>query len=145
MDYLLLILILTIVICMGYILSKPFIKQDDRLEAVVLEDEQKSEYDQLLTEIKYLERYCNAGLITEDDCKILIEAKKIEAAELLRSYTGPIGSDQKGGQPFTAPDESQEMPQALLKTAESLFCPKCGDQVLMSDKFCVHCGFRLQP
>lgn len=145
MDYLLLILILTIVICMGYILSKPFTKQYDTLEAVVLEDEQKSEYDQLLTEIKYLERYCNAGLITEENCKILIEEKKSEAAKLLRLYTGPKDSDPQGSPPFTAPEEIQKVSQAKSKSTESLYCPKCGDQVLMSDKFCVHCGQRLQP
>lgn len=143
MDYLLLIFVLTIVICMGYILSKPFTKQSVREQIDDWIEDQDPEYQNILQEIKTLERAYTAGIITETECLAKIEEKKIQAANLLRLTDSSKGS--KNIQANNAPEETASQINENLPPYGTTYCPTCGYQVLLSDKFCVHCGHRLQP
>lgn len=146
MDYLLLLLVLTIVICMGYILSKPFIKQTVNQQDDDWKDNFSPEYQAILHEIKTLERAFSAGIITEAECSAKIEEKKIKAAYLLRMTGFAKGSEQqKDIQSNLTPEESAALEIDNPPPHGFTYCPTCGDQVLLSDKFCVHCGHRLQP
>lgn len=145
MDYLLLIFILTIVICMGYILSKPFTSQSDTQKVDDHEVDLDPEYQLLLQDIKNIERYYQAGIITEEDCMAKISEKKAMAADLLRKSHTQNESEQINSQASVTPETTRDQPKEALLPQGSIFCPKCGDWVLTSDKFCVHCGHRLQP
>lgn len=150
MDYLLLFLILGIVIAIGYVLSKPFSKQTDIHEEMgfvdhtSVDDIDDDQYQTLLREIKALERDCESGLISKEACKDEIIEKKKVAAHLLRICTPSKHIGEKS-QTFIATKDINVQPTAELTTKAAHFCPQCGDKVLINDKFCMHCGHRLQP
>lgn len=144
MEYLFFLFILIIVITTGYVLSKPFSKQMDQPEETSLLD-YEHQYQNLLEEIKGIEKDCETGIITIEDCVHQIREKKEMAANLLRVIDPTMKIESVISDEFkpTEPDHSQ--PTAQFQSQGSFYCPQCGDQVLTSDKFCMHCGHRLQP
>jgi rubrerythrin len=57
-----------------------------------------------------------------------------------------IPIDEHPSQPHdTAESEEKAVPlENATQPNISTFCPKCGHQVMSTDKFCPHCGYRLQ-
>ena len=144
MDYLLFIIILAIVIVIGYILSRPFTKPNDIPEASGPSDDRQAQYNGLLQDIKAIERDCEAGTIDQEAYLAQIEEKKRMAADLLRLIK-PAIKDEITNKQNRAEFKIAETPSSYNSQAQGNdFCPQCGDQVLTQDKFCMHCGHRLQ-
>ena len=136
MDYLLFIIILAIVICIGYILSRPFTTPTGLQEASGPNTDRQAQYDGLLQDIKAIERDCKAGTLDREACMAQIDDKKKMAADLLRLIKPAIEDEFK----------TVEEPYGNNSQVQgSDICQQCGYQVLTQDKFCMHCGHRLQP
>ena len=144
MDYLLYLLILVIVIATGYVLSKPLIKPPDEKETIDAEINQEK-YERILNEIKDIEGACEAGEIPEEVCQTQIEAKKRQAADLLRKINPRLDAVVNDEPAAYSADNDADQPPADLPEREADICPQCGHKVMTSDKFCMHCGNRLRP
>ena len=144
MDILLLVLLFTIIAATGYILSKPFLNQDQLVGELAMDPDFDQRYYQLLQEIKAIEENCISEEMPDDLCS-QVEALKKQAADLLKQadllsdripqkslYAGSSKVDDH--HPGTTP--TQEQP---------VYCSKCGSQIINGDKFCVHCGQNLKP
>lgn len=139
MDLILIILFLVIVICMGYILCKPFFYPSDVQEPTNEEAYLEIKYQMLLLEIKRIKNDCEVSAIPEEECKAQLSKMKKEAANLLHLLN-------------LEPTELQNIfPQedVLDQSAEGFtqrgvdYCPQCGELIEASDKFCMHCGHNL--
>ena len=94
MEYLPFLIILIIVIATGYILSKPFTRsKEGSTEAPKITPQQQ--YQTLLLEIKALEKACETGAVSKDDCIAQINEKKQMAADLLRESDLAQESDKQ--------------------------------------------------
>ena len=83
MDPLLILIILLLVTLIGYILSRPFENPPDYRVGVKEEENLQKKYDSLLLEIKTMQREIQNS-DNPDDLENRIEAKKRQAADLLR-------------------------------------------------------------
>lgn len=94
MEYLPFLIILIIVIATGYILSIPFTRstQGSTEDPKITPQEQ---YQNLLMEIKALQKACESGSNSNDDCIDRINEKKQMAADLLRESDLAHGSDER--------------------------------------------------
>lgn len=144
MDYLLYLLILVIVIATGYVLSKPLIKPADWQEIIDAEVNQEK-YNTILREIKDIEGACEAGTIPKDACQTQISAKKKQAVDLLRKINPRLDAVINEEHAEYSTENNDDQPPAELPAREADICPQCGHKVMMSDKFCMHCGHRLRP
>jgi hypothetical protein len=144
MDYLLYLLILVIVIATGYVLSKPLIKPAESQETINAEVNQEK-YDRILDEIKDIEDACEAGEIPEDMCQTKIDAKKRQAADLLRKINPRLDAVVNDEPAVYSTEDDADQPPEQVVQREADICPQCGHKVVTSDKFCMHCGHRLQP
>jgi len=144
MEYLFFLFIVIIVITTGYVLSKPFSKQMDQSEETSLLDHER-QYQNLLEEIRGIEQDCETGIITIDDCVHQIREKKEIAANLLRVIDPTMKIESVISDEFKPAEPNNTQTSAQFQSQGSYFCPQCGDQVMNSDKFCMHCGHRLQP
>jgi|GEM_PF-3114550 len=146
MDLILIIFIVVVIICMGYILSKPFTNQTNSSEEPPVEvDLYEEEYKTLLMEIKDIERDCESGALPEWECAERIEQKKKEAANMLRSMSTQYPPGGENGSSGTTPAETREEPEETISYKAVGVCPQCGGEVAQGDKFCMHCGHPLQP
>ncbi|MFU8826900.1 MAG: zinc-ribbon domain-containing protein [Brevefilum sp.] len=143
MDFVLIILLLVIIICMGYILCKPFIHETDDEGTAQDEVHLESQYQLALEEIKRIERDCKTGRISKEDADIQILELKNLAATLLHQIThqGETGGQipQNNAPPTTLRNQSGTYHTGEVKK----ICPNCSEQIETSDKFCVHCGYTL--
>jgi hypothetical protein len=144
MDFLLYFLILVIVIATGYVLSKPLIKPPDSQETIDAEVNQEK-YETILGEIKDIEVECEAGSIPKEACQTQISAKKRQAADLLRKINPrlDIVVNEKLAA-YGVENNDDQLPDDL-PAQEADICPQCGHKIETGDKFCMHCGNRLQP
>lgn len=144
MEYLFFLFILIIVIATGYVLSKPFTrKRVEQDEAPVLDRE--AQYQKRLEEIKAIGKECEAGNLPEDECTNQVRDKKEKAAELLRLINSEMEPEKTTSQSIEGTKPVNNQPLANLSASEPHYCPQCGDQVMISDKFCMHCGHSLKP
>ncbi len=140
MDYILIVFVLVVVICMGYILSKPFTHPNNTPEShdsdeVDLEDR----YQMILGDIKAAEQDRLAEEAAGDFRVGQPDQQKMMASESQRVAEG----DQA---PYSSPSESTlGTPNGEHPPKGVTYCPQCGFEVLSSDKFCLHCGHPLQP
>lgn len=144
MDILLIIITLITVIGIAYILSRPFAKPQPALDT--FEDSQnfQRQYEDLLMKIKTLQDECE-NLNTPEEICHQIEEKKQLAANLLRQMEKPV-EDQAQPCVIEEPADSEEtQPEDHFLHGRTYICPQCGNRVVASDKFCTHCGNRLQP
>ena len=139
MDLILIILFLVIVICMGYILCKPFFESWQVQEPTNEEAYLEIKYQMLVLEIKRIKSECEAGAIPKEDCKAQLSKLKKEATSLMLL----LDLDPSELQDIFPKDndlyESPEDRTAL----EEIYCPQCGELIETSDKFCMHCGQNL--
>jgi len=136
MDLILIILFLVIVICMGYILCKPFFEDLDSKEPTNEEAYLEIKYQMLLLEIKRIKNEYEAGAIPTEDCKAQLSKLKKEAVNLLRLLDlEPTELQNIFPQEdvfFDPPEDTNEK-----------FCPQCGERIETVDKFCMNCGYNL--
>lgn len=144
MDYLLYFLILVIVIATGYVLSKPLIKPPDGQEMIDAEVNQEK-YDMILSEIKVLEQDCEAGTVPKEEYQTQINAKKRQAADLLRTINPRLEVVINEEFAEYSTENNPIQPPAEALTQEADICLQCGHRIEASDKFCIHCGHRLRP
>jgi len=144
MEYPLILLILIIVIVTGYVLSKPFTKQSERTYEDQLDDYQR-QYQDLLEEIKDIEKECEAGSIPIDDCIDQVNEKKKMAADLLRAIDPTMKIESIISDEVKPADTDKNRPTEDRFSKGVYYCPQCAGKVMNSDKFCMHCGNRLQP
>ena len=145
MDYILIALILIILICMGYTLIKPFLYQTDSDEVATGEVNLEDQYQRLLENIRVLERDCESGTLPKEDCTTQLDEMKLEAESMLRVINLHMGAESTEAQVISAPDETKDGPPQKPSPQDSGYCPQCGEQIMESDKFCMHCGHTLQP
>jgi hypothetical protein len=144
MDFLLYFLILVIVIATGYVLSKPLIKPPDGQDVIDAEINQEK-YDRILGEIKNLEQGYEAGTMPIDVYQAQISAKKRQAADLLRSINPRLDAVVNDEPAAYSAENDADQPTEQAVQRDTDICPQCGHKVMTSDKFCMHCGHRLQP
>lgn len=144
MEYLIILFILIIVIATGYVLSKPFTKQSEGSYEAQLID-YKRQYQDLLEEIKGIEKECEADSIPIDDCIHQINEKKKMAADLLRTIDPTMEIESVISDEIKPAETDKKRTTADLLSQGIYFCPQCAGKVMNSDKFCIHCGHRLQP
>jgi len=94
MEYLPFLIILIIVIATGYILSKPFTRTTEGSTEESKITPQK-QYQNLLLEIKALQKVCETGAVSKVDCIDQIKEKKKMAADLLRKSDLAQESDEQ--------------------------------------------------
>jgi hypothetical protein len=139
MDYILIIFVLVVVICMGYILSKPFTHpntpESHDSDEVDLEDR----YQMILGDIKAAEQ----DRLAENAAGDL----RSDQPNQLNKVTPVSQMVAEGDQAsYSSPSESTpDSPNGEQPPKGVTYCPQCGFEVLSSDKFCLHCGHPLQP
>lgn len=144
MEYLFVVFILIIVIATGYVLSKPFTRKEvEQEEAPVLDRE--AQYQKRLEEIKAIGREWKAGTLPEDECTNQIREKKEKAADLLRLINSEMEPEWTASENIEGAESVSNPTMTNLPAQDLHHCPLCGDQVMLSDKFCMHCGHRLKP
>ncbi len=140
MDLLLIVFVLVVVICMGYILSKPFTYPNSTPESkdadeVDLEDR----YQMILGEIKSFEQ----DRLAEDAPGDVLPGEHDQRDQMISSPSMVAEGDQT---PYASLSESgPDQPSGEQLPKGASYCPQCGFEVLSSDKFCLHCGHPLQP
>ncbi len=144
MEYLVFFFILIIVIATGYVLSKPFTRQSEEAYEEQLIDYQR-QYQALLEEIKSLEKECEAGFIPLDNGSRRINEKKKKAADLLRAIDPTMKFESIISDEIKPAETDKKRTTADLFAKDVYYCPQCAGKVMTSDKFCMHCGHRLQP
>ncbi len=144
MEYLFFLFILIIVIATGYVLSKPFTRQSESSYEKQIIDYQR-QYQNLLEEIKGIEKECESGSIPIDDCIHQINERKQMAADLLRTIDPTMAFDSVINDDINQTETDINRPIADPLSTDVHYCPQCAGRVLLSDKFCLHCGNRLQP
>ena len=144
MDILLIIITAVIVMGIAYVLSRPFANPAPVLEPPQHARDYQQQYEILLREIKTLQDECEVSDTSEEIC-VQIEEKKQLAANLLRLINEPV-EDQITPYPVNEPvDPEETQPETSFLRDNTYICPQCGSRVASSDKFCTHCGHRLQP
>lgn len=143
MDFVLIIFFLVIIICMGYILCKPFFNETGVEETAQDEMYLESKYQLTLEEIKRIERSVKTGVIAEAEADIQIRELKNLAATLLHQITHQGETEHQTPQNSTAPATLHDQPGAYHAGSENQICPQCGEPIEKSDKYCVHCGHTL--
>lgn len=144
MDFLLYLLILIIVIATGYVLSKPLIKPADGQDIIDAEINQEK-YERILSEIKEIEGACEAGTTPKEVGQTQINAKKRQAADLLRTINPRLDAVINENHAEYNIENNDDSPTAELSARDADICPQCGHKVITSDKFCMQCGHRLRP
>ena len=144
MDILLIIITAVIVMAIAYVLSRPFANPAPILNSPREDKDYQQQYKNLLREIKTLQDECEAPDAAEEICS-RIEEKKQLAASLLRLINEPF-EEQITPYPINEPvDPEETQPETPYLRDKTYVCPRCGSRVASSDKFCTHCGHRLQP
>jgi len=144
MDIILIIITVVIVMGIAYILSRPFANPEPAPETSGTTLNYQRQYESLLREIKVLQDECENFDFSQEAC-VEIDEKKQLAANLLRLINEPV-EKQITAYPvneFVDPEETQ--PENPFRRDSTAVCPQCGIRVASSDKFCTHCGHRLQP
>lgn len=144
MDYLVFLFILIVVIATGYVLSKPFTRQSEGSYEKQLIDYQR-QYINLIEEIKEIEKEFEAGSIPIDDCIQQINEKKRKAAELLRIIDPTMKIESIITDEIKPEESEKKWWSSDFLSQNGYYCPQCAGKVINSDKFCMHCGHRLQP
>lgn len=144
MDPLLIIITVTIVMGIAYILSRPFANPVKATEMPVESENYHQQYKRLLREIKVLQDECDHFDAPEEICN-QIEEKKRLAADLLKLINAPVEVETSQYPVKEAVDPEETQPETHILRESAYVCPQCGNRVASSDKFCTHCGNRLQP
>ena len=140
MDTVLILLIVWIIAAIAYTLSRPLIHVIQGVPDI--STDYKHQYQAVLDQIMILERLCDSAG-NPNDMLDQLEEKRAQAAELF-SLINPQFDDVPDE--TTDDDPTIRESQAEYSVRSGLFyCPQCGGQVKAGDKFCTHCGHRLQP
>jgi len=165
MDLGALFLLLTLVLLVGAIISRPFFfreAEETAVSASLPEEHQRStllaERDRLLNALQELEFDHNLGKVPEEDYPEQRAALVKATAEVLRQLDTIAGATAPVGEPTAAVETTAE-PVAADEDLEELiaahrrarpvdgkitgFCSKCGKPAAKSDKFCSRCGTAL--
>ena len=139
MTYILIIFFVVILICMGYILCKPFFSDAPVPEPTNEEAYHEIKYQMLQLEIKRIRSEYAAGTMPAEEYKAQLSKMKKEATSLIRL----LDLEPKELQNiFPREDEWLESPEAIAAGKE-IYCQQCGEEVEAYDKFCMHCGHTL--
>lgn len=144
MDILLIIITLVIVMGIAYILSRPFAHLEPAAETPGDTQNVEQQYEDLIREIKTLQDECDHLETPEEICR-QIEEKKQLAANLLRQISAAIKEQPTPYRADESIDPEETQPENPFLHDSLYVCPQCGGHVATSDKFCTHCGNRLQP
>jgi hypothetical protein len=165
MDLGALFLLLTLVLLVGAIISRPFFfreAEETEVSASLPEEHQRStllaERDRLLNALRELEFDHNLGKVPEEDFPEQRAALVKATADVLRQLDAIEGAAAPEGKPAAAvemdgqpeiPDEDLEELVAAHRRARPVdgkatgFCSKCGKPAAKTDKFCSRCGAAL--
>jgi hypothetical protein len=160
-----LFLLLTLVLLVGAIISRPFFfreAEETEVPASLSDEHQRStllaERDRLLNALQELDFDHNLGKVPEEDYPEQRAALVKATAEVLRQIdtTAPASTpagepDVSTGQPVQ-PEIGDEEMEALIaehrrarpvSAKATGFCSKCGKPAAKTDKFCSRCGAAL--
>ena len=144
MDILLIIITVVIVMGIAFILSRPFANPKPASLPARESPDIRRQYETLLREIKALQDECE-HLNDPDEACSQIEEKKLQAADLLRRMNAPLDEVLVLEPAQVHPEAEDTRPESFFFRDNTTVCPRCGRRVASSDKFCTHCGNRLQP
>lgn len=143
MDLLLIGITIIIILGIAYALSRPFTLAESGPERINDLLTPKRQYEVPPKESSALEEQAKT-LGMPDAISEPIEEKKAFAADNLQAIHHP--EEEKTTNPTeTTIDAEETQPEHLFHHDGYGVCPQCGNRVLSSDKFCAHCGHRLQP
>lgn len=139
MDLILIILFLVIVICMGYILCKPFFESWQVQEPANEDAYLQIKYQMLVLEINRIRSEFEAGAIPEEECKAQLSKMKKEATGLVHL----LDLDPSELQVIFPKDDVLFESSTDSTEEKEMYCPQCGELIETNDKFCMHCGHNL--
>lgn len=144
MDILLIIITVVVIMGVAYILSRPFAHTKPASNGRGDTRDAQLQYEVLLREIKTLQEDNDPADALDEVCR-QIEDKKRQAAHLLSLIDAPLEGDLAPQIVREPRVQEDTRPDTLLLRDNTTVCPQCGRRVASSDKFCTHCGNRLQP
>lgn len=110
----------------------------------VTKTEQEIQYQLLLQEIQTLEEACNQRTASRR-LRNKLALKQAQADKLKTLIMKSVISDVPASYEPAPPKEASNLFKAQTGGQNTIYlCPKCRSQVLVDDKFCANCGFRLQ-
>jgi rubrerythrin len=139
----------------------PFFKQKSGMEDTYRDtelEELHSRRDTTYSMLKELEFDYQSGILTEEDYRDLEKRYKRKGISLLKDIDqlgeGPglddeiekqIGKLRRPESKAAGPDDKIEKQIGNLRQPASAahFCPQCGEKHQTNDRFCAHCGTRL--
>jgi hypothetical protein len=140
MDIVLIIFLTVIITAIIYLLSRPLTHGTHNVTDI--NTNYKVQYRTVLDQIEILERLCDSTG-NPDDMLDQLEDKRNQAAELFR-----LINPQSESAPDAPEDDllvEENNPSKHDQQPAIIYCQKCGGRIAASDKFCTHCGRRLQP
>jgi hypothetical protein len=166
-----LLLILSIIIVVGLVVSRPFFSDSlPKNSGKLLDDEMTgdelavsdlaAEKDHAFTAIQELDTDYSLGKIPEEEYNIQREVYKAAAAQILRRIddldkqilaaeavgTKPANLPETVSLPYDKIDSIEEMIAARRQSRNEKsagFCPRCGKVIRKSDQFCPACGLKV--
>jgi hypothetical protein len=144
MDILLIIITVIIVMGIAYILSRPFAHPEPVIHPPHKTQDTHMAYLNLLRDIKILQAKVES-LDAPGELLSQIEDKKQRAASLLRLINEPMEVQEQPAPASETQNLEDTQPENPFLRDNTSICPRCGGNVTSSDKFCTHCGNRLQP
>lgn len=144
MDIILIVITILIVMGIAYILSRPFTQPEPATEPPLEIQDYEQQYLNLLRDIKTLQNEVESS-DAHGELLRQIEEKKQRAAYLLRLINEPMENQTPPTLTNEPTDPEDTQPENPFLRDNITVCPRCGGHVTSSDKFCTHCGNRLQP
>ena len=140
MDTLLIVLFIAILTAIALIISRPIVRMSQNTQDI--RDSYQLQYQAVLDQIKIMERLSNA-VGEPDDILEQIEEKRALAAELINLIN--IETAHRREDVYTDLLNQEGNSSDQDPGMGRMYCPQCGGTITAGDKFCTHCGHRLQP
>ncbi|MCH8863758.1 MAG: zinc-ribbon domain-containing protein [Chloroflexi bacterium] len=96
-----------------------------------------SRRDTTYSMLKELEFDYQSGILTEEDYRELEKRYKRKGISILKNI------DQLGEGADLDDDIEAQIKKMRRPESEARFCPQCGEKYRAGDRFCTHCGTRL--
>ncbi len=130
---------------LAVVVAWPWLRPVERYRARRREANPRLAYEALVASIRDLDFDYQAGVVTEEDYRVLREDLTRRAAALLQEL------DRRTRREIELERQIEEMVSALrtqrrrpaAQTVGDSACPQCGQTVRPGDRFCAHCGAKL--
>jgi len=140
MDLAPLLVVLALAVIAAVFIARPLVEgrgrepsaAERRLSAL------RAEQDQVLALLHELDMDYTMGKIEPEDYQTQRAARLSQGADLLREIDSLEG--ELPAAPARPPDEDLENRVAQLRSRAAGFCRRCGNPLVLEDRFCTRCG-----